>query len=242
MTLGLLCAALVGLVPNPAAGLGNPVAGLAAEAREHYQQGQYPEALRLYREALLQDPKSARLHFNAGDALFKMQNYEGATKEYAAALQGGDPALRAQGMYNMGNAHFQQQRFDQAVEAYQQALELESGDPDAKANLELALRRLEEQQQDRQQRGGKQQDRPQNGQDQQQQDQAKSPQEQQQNERDQQRQQDRQQDQGDRQEQTQGQRMSKEEAERVLQALRDRELQGKLRRAPMPASRPDKDW
>ena len=92
--------------------VGDPVASRSGEAREHYESGDYEEALRLYRDALLERPESPELRFNIGDALFKLGDYDGALSEYQAALAGEDPSLRSDTFYNLGNVLFQQQQFD----------------------------------------------------------------------------------------------------------------------------------
>ena len=125
--------------------VGDPVANKGVEAKKHYEQGEFEEALRLYRDAQLEEPESPLLHFNVGDALFKLEDYPGALEEFKAALDGAAPKLREQALYNMGNALVQQQQFAPAIEAYKQALDLDSGNMDAKANLELALQYLQDQ-------------------------------------------------------------------------------------------------
>ena len=107
-----------------------------------YEAGRYEEALQAYKEALVERPESARLHLNVGDALFQLGDFEGALGEFERVSAADDPALAALGHYNKGNAHFQLQDYAAAVEAYQQALQRAPGDADAKANLELALQRL----------------------------------------------------------------------------------------------------
>ena len=60
-------------------------------------------------------------------------------------LSAEEKKIQAQAHYNIGNSFFQQQAFEQAVAAYKQALELDATDEDAKVNLELALEKLQEQ-------------------------------------------------------------------------------------------------
>jgi Ca-activated chloride channel family protein len=127
--------------------VGDAVASKSAQAREHFAQGGYDEALRLYLDAQLEEPDSPLLHFNVGDVLYKTGKYEEALQEFAGAMQSEDNELKAKTMYNVGNVHAQQQAWSEAVEAYKQALHLNSHDQDIKANLELALKYLEEQQQ-----------------------------------------------------------------------------------------------
>lgn len=111
-------------------------------ARALYDAGRYEEALQAYKEALVERPESARLHLNVGDALFQLGDFEGALREFERVAEADDPALSASGHYNKGNAHFELQDYGAAVEAYRQALERTPRDTDAKANLELALQRL----------------------------------------------------------------------------------------------------
>ena len=111
-------------------------------ARALYDAGRYEEALQAYKEALVERPESARLHLNVGDALFQLGDYEGALREFERVAEAEDPVLSASGHYNKGNAHFELQDYGAAVEAYRQTLERTPGDTDAKANLELALQRL----------------------------------------------------------------------------------------------------
>ena len=53
--------------------------------------------------------------------------------------------------YNLGNALYEEGRYDEAVRAYTRSLMDSPDDMDAKRNLELALRALEEQQQQKDQ-------------------------------------------------------------------------------------------
>ncbi len=122
--------------------IGDPAVSRNEAARALYDEGRYEEALQAYKEALVERPESARLHLNVGDALFQLGDFEGALGEFERVSAADDPALAALGHYNKGNAHFQLQDYAAAVEAYQQALQRTPGDADAKANLELALQRL----------------------------------------------------------------------------------------------------
>ena len=150
--------------------VGDPVASKSAAALEHYQRGEYDQALQLYRDALLERPDAPELHFNVGDALFKRGEYDQARREFERVLSAEEKKIQAQAHYNMGNSFFQQQAFEQAIAAYKQALELDAADEDAKVNLELALEKLQEQQEQQQQDQQEDQQQDDSEQDQQQQD------------------------------------------------------------------------
>ena len=130
--------------------VGDPVASQSATAKQYYERGEYEDALRLYRDALLERPDSPSLRFNVGDVLFKLGDYDGAMQEYKAALADADTELKSDTFYNLGNTLFQLQQLDPAIGAYKNALDAQPGNQDAKANLELAQRFLEQQQQQQQ--------------------------------------------------------------------------------------------
>lgn len=109
-----------------------------------------------------------------GNQLFRLKNYDAAEKLYAhnaqnedgiasanlaksrykkedydAAAQAANESLQrmtdsAEVYYDRGNIAFAQEDYQAAVENYEQALILDPEDEDIKANLELALRKLEE--------------------------------------------------------------------------------------------------
>ena len=237
--------------------VGDPVASKSAEALEHYQRGEYDQALQLYRDALLDRPDAPELHFNVGDALFKRGEYDQALREFERVLSAEEAKIQAQAHYNMGNSFFQQQAFEQAVAAYKQALELDADDEDAKVNLELALEKLQEQQQQQQQQQDQQDDsEEQEQQDQQQQDQQGEEEQQEDSDQDQQQQQEQQDSEQDQQEQQQQsgqeqqqeeqpaeqQSISPEEAQQLMDALENRELEAQQRRFRATGKAQARDW
>ncbi|MEE2628726.1 MAG: tetratricopeptide repeat protein, partial [Candidatus Latescibacterota bacterium] len=137
--------------------VGDPVASKSAEALRLFEQGAFDQALQLYRDAQLERPDEPALNFNVGNSLFKQGDLEAALQELSRAAEQAEGTLGASAHYNMGNAWFQKQQYEQAIASYRQALERNSNDRDAKANLELALQKLEEQQQQEQQKQQQQQ-------------------------------------------------------------------------------------
>jgi Mg-chelatase subunit ChlI len=132
------------------------------------------------------------------------------------------------------------QDYQNAIMAYQKALEIDPEDVDAKFNLELARKMLKEQ------------IKPENEEQQEQQQQQQEQQQQEQQEQEQQQQQQQQQDEQQQEEQQQQQQpqpqddqeMSKEDAERILNALRDDEqdIQKDVRRQRVRGDYQGKDW
>lgn len=242
--------------------------GKVNAGNEYYKNGQYDKALFLYRQALgdtLWPPENSEgVLYNEGNALYMMKKYQEALQKYQQSFSE-DTTLTGRMLYNRGNTLLQQGQLKEAVESYANALRVLPDDADARHNLEVALRMLQQQQkqQQQQQQQDKQNDeQQQENQDQQQQqgeqDQQQQQQEQQQDEQDQQQQQQQQaadstqmnpatvdstESQPLNPEQTE--QLSKEDAMRILKALEEDEkrLQEEKRKAAFKkVRRKGKDW
>jgi hypothetical protein len=226
--------------------------------------GDAEAALKRYDAAARELPSEAGVHLNRGLALLAKKEVGKAREALLLATQPpGSADVRADAYYNLGSAFYAeadaaagkedhaqaQQLFRDSVDALKRALKLRPGDRSAAWNLELAQRRLREQEekqkeqqekQDQEKQDQQQQDQQQPQQDQQkqdqqdqqqpqdpqQQDQQKQPDQQQQDQQkqDQQKQQDQQQQQQQQEQQQQQQQQQAEpqppsEATRALDAL-----------------------
>jgi tetratricopeptide (TPR) repeat protein len=210
---------LLGVILAEQAGA-QSVRSLVNRGNDLYRDGKYTDAEVNYRKALEKDQALLPGKFNLGNALHKEGKLDDAIKQYEAALQSGAPAAtRAKAHYNIGNSYLKQQKYQEAIHSYVESLKLSPDDYDAKYNLSYALRMLRQQQQN-----------PQKQNDQQQQQQKQQQQEQKQQEQQQQ--------------QKQEKRISKADAQRILDVLKnnERDVQKKLRARPAARPRTDKDW
>lgn len=115
------------------------------EGNRKYAEGKYDEANDSYRDAEIDNPESAIVKFNIGDALYQKRNYEEALKTYQDAIQKSDDIkLQAQGYYNIGNTLYRLNKWPESILAYQQALKLNPNDEDAKYNLEYVRVKLKQ--------------------------------------------------------------------------------------------------
>jgi Ca-activated chloride channel family protein len=80
------------------------------------------------------------VHLTAGDS----RGAAGLLDRAAKGLAQAGPDLATAASYNQGNAHLAESDFDRAIAAYRQALRAEPADPNAKWNLELALRQRQD--------------------------------------------------------------------------------------------------
>jgi Ca-activated chloride channel family protein len=109
-----------------------------------FAQGRYEDALKRYTDAQLEAPEEPRLHYNLGTALYQQRQFDKAAEEFQKALPVDHPALAADVRYNLGNARFRQQDLQGAIESYTQALQIRPDHKDAKYNLELARKLLKQ--------------------------------------------------------------------------------------------------
>jgi len=122
----------------------------ARKGERLYAAGDFAGSAQALDRALAADTTSMQA-FNAGNAYYRMKRYETAAARYRVAAAG-PPPVRQQSVFNLGNALVRAAEeapergrlLLDAVAAYEEALRLDPGDQDAKWNLELALKRLDE--------------------------------------------------------------------------------------------------
>ncbi len=205
------------------------------EGNELYKQEKYVEALTKYRDAELDDPQSPVIQYNIGSALYKQRKYEESLQAYEKALTSREAELHSRSYYNMGNTLYRMGKLPESIMAYKKALEANPDDFDAKHNLEFVRNKLKQQQQqqnqqDQQDQQQKQQGEGESGEEQQgeQQEQGQEGEEQEQQP----------------QSQSRDEEMTKEEAERILNALKndEKDLQEKRQVKAKGKVRVKKDW
>jgi len=223
---------------------------LIRQGNRQYDDGNYKKAEIDYIKSTQAEKASHKGFYNLGDAWYMQKNYLQASAAFDTLRTFKmDDETRSKSYYNLGNsllkaaidsAQLAQQVLPPSIEAYKQSLRLNPVDTDAKYNLAYAQKLLEKSQQQQQQNKDKQ-DKKDDKQDQQKQDQPKEDQAKQDQQQQDQQQQDQQQQQG------QPMQISKEDAERILEALKNDEKQTleKLTEAKIKTIRvvkSDKDW
>ncbi|MEN8201282.1 MAG: hypothetical protein ABFS28_01715 [Bacteroidota bacterium] len=223
-----------------------------------YQDGDFSEAEVQFRKAGDLNRESFEAEFNTGAAMYGQEKYEETVKQYEDIVdRSEDPETLAKVWHNIGNSFLEAGQYEPSIEAYKNSLRNNPADMDTKYNLAYARQRLEEQEQQQQQNQDQQDQQNQDQQDQQNQDQQDQ-QNQDQDQQDQQNQdqQDQQnQDQQDQQNQDQQDQqdqeakpleISKEDAERMLNAIQQQEKDVKekvdKKKAAAAKVKTEKDW
>lgn len=219
---------------------------LVNKGNESYEEGRFADAEAEYKKALQTNPISPSATFNVGDAYYKQERFDEASRSFQTfAATNKNPESSSKAMYNIGNTLYKQNKFQESVDAYKQSLRLNPNDDEARYNLELAKEKLKQQQQQQQQQDKNQQNKDQEKN----QDQQQQQQNQEQKQDQQQQQQNQQQNQQQQQQQPQPQiaeknKMPKDQADRILEALRnsEKEIQKQLRKREGTRIKTEKDW
>lgn len=202
------------------------------QGNSKYSDEKFSDSEILYRKAIDSDKLSGDAIFNLGDALYKQNKFEEAGKQFMDNAQKTKvDDKKADSYYNLGNSLLKADKLKESISAYKNSLKLNPDNPEAKYNLAYAqdlLRMQEQQQQQHQQGDNKQQDKEKDSKDQQQnKDQEKQDQQQQKDSQSQQ------------QQQSQPRQISKEDAQRLLDALAndEKQVQEKVKQAKAAKAR-----
>ena len=193
-----------------------------------YKEKKYTEAEIEYRKALQKNNKSFEANYNLGNALFRQGKYDKAFEHYKNALPlTSDKQKTAYDFHNLGNTFMSGGKIEEAISAYKTALKNNPKDNETRYNLAYAMSQLKKQQQDQNQnQNDNDKDQNQN-QDNEKQQPKNNP------------------DKKEEQPQPQQPQMSKENAQQILEALQQDELdtQEKAKNAQKRTVRKtDKDW
>jgi Ca-activated chloride channel family protein len=109
-----------------------------------YEDKKYQEAEIQYRKALEKSPGSVAADYNLGNSLYKQKQFDAAAQRFKelSGKQKDGQALEGD-YYNLGNALYKSGKYQECIDAYKNALRKMPGDMDAKHNLQLAMKKLE---------------------------------------------------------------------------------------------------
>ncbi len=141
--LSFICTLLVQILPAQS------VHQLRREGDKQYNQSKYREAEQEYRKATEQKTNDPALQYNLGNSMYQQGNYEAAEPVFDQASKTAKTSnQQADALHNLGNTYLKQHKFREAVEAYENSLRARPGDPDTKVNLQIARKKLRQQEQE----------------------------------------------------------------------------------------------
>jgi Ca-activated chloride channel homolog len=141
---GLLAVPLLALAA--CGGAKHPIEDLNRDGNRQYQSGNFASALEIYRRAEVLRPDLPALNYNAGNTLSRQNDFDRAVGEDQRAVHSSDPEVQDRAYYSMGNAYVKSNQLREAADAYKSALRVNPSDVDAKYNLEIIQRRIDQEQ------------------------------------------------------------------------------------------------
>jgi Ca-activated chloride channel family protein len=125
----------------------------AEDPDDLYRQGRFAEAQKIYARSDMDHPKNLRYRYNRGCADYQAGDYKGAMAAFSSVLRRAeDREIRFRAVYNLGNAAFEQGDAASAADYYRQAIRIDPDQGNARHNLELALRKLEAQKKEKEEK------------------------------------------------------------------------------------------
>jgi Ca-activated chloride channel homolog len=220
------------------------------QGNELYKQQKYSEAEASYRKSVEKSKESVQGNFNLGDALFKQKKFDNAAQKFTDIASSSDnKGVKAQAYHNLGNSLLESKKLEESIEAYKKSLMNNPKDDETRYNLAYAMEKLKQQQQEDKDNKDKNKDKKDQNKDSK--DKKDQDQKDDKNKQDQKKDDNKDQDKKDQKDQQKGQRpqpdqLSKEDAERMLEALKNEEknTQDKLKnkKAKGQKGRIVKDW
>ncbi|MGC9375590.1 MAG: tetratricopeptide repeat protein [Bacteroidales bacterium] len=216
------------------------------KGNKEFEKGNFDDSEIFYRKAIDKKDDSYNASFNIGDALYKQEKYDDAIHQFSNLTnQELTKEDKAKIYHNLGNSLLNNKKIKESIEAYKHALRNNPSDMETKYNLAYAQKLLAQQQnqdqnQDHNKNKDKNKDQNRNkNQDQKKNDDPQDKDQQQQDQKDQQQDKDQQQNQ-------QQPDISKQNAERILQALAndEKKIQQKVKEQKAKAAKVKvvKDW
>jgi len=218
---------------------------LVKKGNELYQQKKYKEAEATYRKVVAKKAQDVTSNFNLGDALYKQNQFDKAGEQFNKLGESKNKAVAAGAYHNLGNSLLENKKLDESIEAYKKSLLNNPKDEETRYNLAYAQEKLKKQQQ--QNKNNKNKDKDKNNKDKNKDNKDKDKDKKDQDKKDQDKKnQDQQKKDQPQQQKPEPNKLSKEDAQRMLDALNNDEKQTqdklknkKLKGAKMQVS---KDW
>ena len=211
------------------------------QGNREYEKNKFPQSEISYRKATDKNNNSPDAVFNIGDALYKQNKFEDAGRQFMEnANMNEDKDKKSAAMYNLGNSLLKANKVQESIEAYKGSLKINPDNPEAKYNLAYAQDLLKQQQEQKQQQQNK--DKQDQNKDQNKKDQKNDQKDQKDQDKE-----NKDQEKNDKQNQEQQQQgISKDDAQRLLNALANEEKnvqeKVKLAKAAKDKVRTVKNW
>lgn len=132
-----------------------PIAAIAQQDKKfiidgnkQYEKKNYAEAEKNYSRALGKNKNSYKGAFNLGDAYYKQGKYEDAANQFQRLTHSAaSKDTLSKAYHNLGNSLLKSKKYEESINAYKNALKNNPNDEDTRYNLSYAQQMLKQQQQ-----------------------------------------------------------------------------------------------
>lgn len=122
------------------------------QGNREYEKNKYSDSEILYRKAINKNKEKSDAIFNIGDALYKQNKFDDAGKQFTENTNlNEDKKKKSAGLYNLGNSLLMAKKVKESIEAYKGSLKMDPENMKAKYNLGYAQDLLKQQEQQQQQ-------------------------------------------------------------------------------------------
>ena len=204
-----------------------------------FAESNYNEAEIQYRKSLEKDQDYFNASFNLADAIYKQERYDEASALFNSLKDNTSNKTDLANLYhNLGNSLVKEQKIEQAIEAYKNALRINPNDQETRHNLALIKQQDKQNKQEEEDNQNKQEKEDKQNKQEKEDKQNKQEKEDKQNKQEEQKEQEK--------NQEKKEEMSKETAEKMLEAIeqQEKDLQKKLQKKKAKGKRVNvlKDW
>lgn len=114
-----------------------------------YNQQKIDDAYKFYDKAMQENPGSKEAVFNIGNTLYRQKQWDKSVEQmqHYLSLEQEDPLKMSAAWHNIGNAMLQKKELQKSMEAYKMALRLNSQDDEARYNLAVVKKMIQDNQQ-----------------------------------------------------------------------------------------------
>ena len=213
---------------------------LIHDGNQKYEEKKFGDAEIDYKKSINTKENAFIGNYNLGNAYYQQGKFDQAKQQFetASELKSANKEELSKSYHNLGNTLIKNKKYEESVQAFKQALKLNPKDNDTRYNLAYAQSMLQQQQQQQKQDGDKNQDKKD------QKDQQKENKKQEQQKQQEQKQEQSKEEQAKKESQPRKDKISKEDAEKILQALNndEKKTQKKLNVKEGSKIKIEKEW
>ncbi|MVN22637.1 tetratricopeptide repeat protein [Mucilaginibacter arboris] len=136
------------LILNVSVLLAQDAKSLIHRGNQLYEQKKFKEAEADYRKAVEKKNENLTGNFNLGDALYKQKKFDHAAKNFTdIASTATNSSVKARAYHNLGNSMLETKKYEESIDAYKKSLLNNPKDDATRYNLAYAQEMLKKQQQ-----------------------------------------------------------------------------------------------